>query len=360
MLRRFQALLSLNLVLVIAAIAGMFCLIGCRATANKMTAAADCFESWHSERRAYREIEREERERLREAAATEREAIALSRAACEEKKMEALRDQISQEVDTKLGFNVAQQFTVGQLQIDQAKLKALIEDREKDFNERQKLVDELNEQEDRRYRAALRDYANSQRQAITDEPVCGQQPNTCQETCEPTCCGTPCTCCPTFCCKCKQCKCPPQLVPLQAPPKRQAVRQPILPTEIPLMLPVQLQLEMGNPTIQDSTVRQLPLRNLEQRPTPCCPPPSCNRQPPCGQSVEPNGSPNNAAATEVLYPPRPRPLVPPSERSENQLPVKLPAVTPNTQMPKHDAAYYPETNYPSSPASFTGYPQAFR
>jgi hypothetical protein len=273
------------------------------------------------ERQQYRDIERDTRLSTRQYDAERAQLVALSEQACQERQREALRSQIRDSVQSKVVFDMNHAMQVGQLQVDYDKLQKLVAEREKEFKDRQALVDRLNDEAKRQFESEFEDYSREQLRQQLNDPVCGREAlNEGCDSCEGACrCGKhkkhfgkhkrPCD----------------KLADFPREPLRQAVRQPILPTEIPLMLPVTLELGMQQPTIEDTRVRREPLRDFRPREPlrePCDSPGS----PPCKDNC-----PNPSA--KYRSSPRSTPPVPVADRQQLELrpagPIGPPPRRPN-------------------------------
>lgn len=223
--------------------------------------------------------------------------------------IDARTPQFQSRLTSQLKLEYGQSLDVGQLQVNIDKLKELIQKR------------------DEQHKAALHEWeAETQRAKLTDRP--------------PT--------VPPVCPKCDVCYekgcCPscaaPAPVPLRqnltdadcARPLRsklmddQPTPKPILPTEIPLMLPVNLVMDIGPARISEPEVRHIPLRPSEKRrsqlrecdpkPIAC---PSCAA--PCSSSGECPRCKQNA---DLPTPPAPE-YDPGSERNEDEPEEKAPS-----------------------------------
>ncbi len=274
---------------------------GCSTLVSLLAGATQRMETWQKDRAEFREAEQEtrqefrevEREALkaqREAELQERQLLVASEKACIDSRREALREQFRESVRSKVTFDVDHHLRVGQLQVDADKLKKLLEEKDKEHLERQKFIDELNKEAEAAYREELRTYSREKLRARLQAPVCGREEF--RDKCDCACgtcagkggcddCGKDACSCgkhhkKSHCdeCKkkwhrhhCKHCdKCGgPGREPLQQLPKapvRQEVKQPLLATEIPLMLPVSIELGMEQPKLEGAEVRKQPLVDL--------------------------------------------------------------------------------------------------
>lgn len=218
------------------------------AVATRAHAACDMSDIRHDTRDELAE----EREKARRIAAErevqqarmEAERLRLEMQLCranQEREQERLRSNIRENVESKVSFNVRQGLEVGELEVDQTKLKELLKQREE--------------------------------QPFTDTP---NQPF--KQPC--SCCDKTCGCTPTsvrrHCLHCRHKKCEaekdcggPEALREIA---QQPFRQPLRPTEIPLMLPVRLTFGMQNPRVEETKITSEPFTdtNPPKRCTEAC------------------------------------------------------------------------------------------
>lgn len=155
----------------------------------------------------------------------EREAL-LADARAE---IEANRPEFREELETDLGMKFSQRLNVGQLQVDLKKMEALIDERKQE----QKKLDEDYAQRLKLHReqlAKLRSGENGKENLVAGSEDCSRPAKE-------------------------------KLIikeNLEAPPKLA-----ILPTEIPLMLPVTLNVELQNPSLRQSNIKRTKVPLLE-------------------------------------------------------------------------------------------------
>lgn len=292
---------------------------GCATTAQYMSHWAESADARTKQRAEFRDIEQEARKMALES---ERAA----RMAELEKDRECLQRKTEESVRSKLAFNVDQKFDVGQLQVNQDELERLMDRRKKEHEELSKLTQELNDKARREYIQQLKDNLQSQgappaRAPLVEEEKCGCN----QEVCV---CARPRR--ELFRAPERSCQYPEPLMAAKPPKFREPVKQPILPTEIPLYLPIRLGVSMENPTVQDSRIRRLPLETAQDNPRenfrgPCnkCKHDECT----CGANHQAGvAAPGrNYANTDDLTPPKPLRDAEPTRDAERQEPVKTEA-----------------------------------
>ena len=175
---------------------------------------------------------------------------------------ENLRNQTQESLQSKLSLNFDQSVRVGQLQVNTEQLKALIDQREKDHQALSKFYDEM---EERRRELLLQQNRKKLEEALSrgDAKAAEQALADCSQ--------------PR----------PEALRPAQA--LKQPLQRPILPTEIPLMLPVTLAVGMENASITETRVRRQPQKKpcLREAEKGCqtCPGPGC--APACAPGLAP-------------------------------------------------------------------------
>lgn len=220
------------------------------------------------------EVLKAELEVERKAIREERQLDLAALRAENEKRECQNKSQFEESVRTKIGLDVDHKLELGQLQVNVDELKKLIEQ---------------NDRELRRQEEALR-------QMPPPAPYCCPS------------CGAP---APK--CACQQ----PGMEPLNQSdcagtypfgqqPLRQAQRKPILPTEIPLMLPVRMKMAVQGPRLEESKVRLSPrpgrqsLRSLREK-KPCCPCQQCIQGMPCGVCPPACEAPGRPADSDSLF-----------------------------------------------------------
>jgi len=197
------------------------------------------------------ELLKQEQEAL-EASAAQQRQIAQAEAKRRQMEMEFCRanqealqrqvqSQVRDSVDSKLSFNVNQGLEIGELEVDEAALKKLLDKRAE----------------------ALKRPARVPREAITRGPC-----NSCSEKA----CGCNhglirrlCHLCRHRRCGCRQekdCGGPEALTRLE----REPMVRPLRPTEIPLKLPVRLTFGMQNPQVTETSIRREPILGPPREP----------------------------------------------------------------------------------------------
>ena len=170
---------------------------------------------------------------------------------------EALKTRYDERLHTQLGVEVSQQFQIGQLQVDEKQLKDVLIKREKDHEalmESYTLLEKdrkqrLTQQNLRLARQALENGDTKQAQAYMAQTACGQVPI------------------PPDCAK------PLQEKLMAQEALTQPIKQPLLPTEIPLVIPVTLKMELGGPAMSNLQVKRTPRppnEALKQCKPECC------------------------------------------------------------------------------------------
>jgi hypothetical protein len=148
-------------------------------------------------------------------------------AANRERLQEQLKSNIREEVESKVAFNVRQGLEVGELEVDEEKLRELLKERD--------------QPPPTPPRAPVREKCK-----CCDAP-CGCEPGMIRRHC-PRCCKKPCE-------AEKTCGGPETLALLE----RQPFRQPLRPTEIPMKLPVRLSFGMQQPELEGARIRREPI-----------------------------------------------------------------------------------------------------
>lgn len=155
------------------------------------------------------------------------------------------RSAFKESVRTKLGLSVDQDFELGQPAVDTEELQRLLG--------RQKRTQALQEQ---LHEDAMLDWERAQRQAL----IANHRRTAGLGDAAPLPFGTS----EDYCCMTSpnDCASPPRRSsPLQEAPPPAPVRQAILPSQIPLMIPLRLGVQMQQPEIAESSVRRLPLKS---------------------------------------------------------------------------------------------------
>ncbi|MFN0051503.1 MAG: hypothetical protein ACKV0T_04885 [Planctomycetales bacterium] len=231
-------------------------LSGCAGFAARCTAYAQCKadERAHRQKLLAEQLEalKEDLEAERQAIAAERELeIARERAECEKRTCVA-RNQYDESVRTKLGLDLDQRVKVGQMQVNLPELQRLMAEREQDYAERMRAFNEAK---------------NQQKQAETEAYKSSLMGPCCQCS-EPSCAAPGPNCeAPGHICSCQRCGLPMQqnqnaadcagTRPFREGPQK-PVQEPLLATQLPMMLPVRLEVGVTNSYVNDSRVRRQP------------------------------------------------------------------------------------------------------
>jgi hypothetical protein len=290
-------------------------LCGCTACAQRWAAYQQCKAD---ERLSKQKILAEDLETLKEELEAERRAIQAERElelACDradaEKRACQAKSQYDESVRTKLGLDLDQRVQVGQLQVNMPEMQRLMAERQRDYAERMRTYNQLKAQE--------RQQATQAWKEAQLGPCC-----TCAEpSCDAP--GPDCDAPGVGVCCCQKCglPVPPQDLndcagtrPFREGPKK-PVKQPMLATELPMMLPVQLEVGVTNSYVNQSQVRRVPYASarqaLQAQQQPCgeCPG-CCNGQKcqRCGPAATPScDAPQTAGPKTPITPVvRPRPL----------------------------------------------------
>lgn len=227
-----------------------------------MTSTGCSMERW----RAFHQCRADQAEAKAEALRMETEAL---RSECHSRS-EALRSEYDETLKTQLGLPVGQQIELGQLQVDEQKLMDLLSARKKQQEALKQFYDDYEKKRQEKLQEALKTelaeaLKQNDHQAATDaiNKCCLPKPPTCA-----------------------------QVEKLQDIPPRvpEALKQPLLPTEIPFVLPVTVRMEMGNPTIGPSRVERLRTVPEKLQDEPCCPTKCCPPQQPCTECRDANSA----------------------------------------------------------------------
>ncbi|WLD13491.1 hypothetical protein [Planctellipticum variicoloris] len=298
---------------------------GCASMAARWNAYLECKAEKHVARNEFRQSElealKQELELERAAIRAQREAeLAALKAEREhelaclqadaEKQNCQLRSQYEESVRTQLGLDLDQRITIGQLQVNPEELQQLLEERERDHADRMRVYKQLKEQQ-------ARSQFEQWKQAQLAGPCC---------TCSRPSCDAPEPGCdtPHVAGCCQRCGLPQQPLysndcagtrPFREAPTR-PVQEPLTAAQIPLMLPVTIEVGMTNSRIAQSNVRRLPQRGMSALNAPCQQCEGCRRgngcarQAPLAPSCEVPGSPskNIGQPTQIPVPPVPAPI----------------------------------------------------
>ncbi len=179
-----------------------------------------------------------------------------------EKQRCQVRSQYDESLRTKIGMDLDQRIQVGQLQVNMEEMRRLMEERDRDYTERMR---EYNDQRPQMGNGVTQPYSG---------PWCGCAAPLCAAP------GPDCEAPHRWNC-CQRCGNPtrPQVGgdcagvrPFREAPQK-PIRQPITAMEIPLMVPVRLELGVTNSYLNEAEIRRLPYEQQESRPL----------QAPCGQ-----------------------------------------------------------------------------
>ncbi len=192
-------------------------------------------------------------ERLR----AQQEALEVSTADCRSERLrdsEELRSQYDESLKTQLGIPLSQQLVLGQLQVDEAKLAELLEKRKKDQEALKSFYDKYDQERQQREHLKLQ---NALQEALKNNDHAAAEraiANCCRP--RPTCAGA-------------------EEQQFQ-PTVPEELKQPLLPTEIPFILPVSVRVNMGAAQIGPTRVERLKKPEPEeQKYKPCCPTSPC-------------------------------------------------------------------------------------
>lgn len=252
--------------------------IGCAGTAARLSAYFDCKAATHAARLEARQLRldaiKEENAMELEAIRAEHQAalsalksqrsheLACLRASTEKENC-ALKSQYDESIRTNLGLDLDQRLSVGQVQVNMDELRSLLTERDRLHAEQMEVYNALR---DNQRKAQIEQWKP---QVNGPTCTCAQPPGFLCPS--PTCDAPhPCACC-------QQCGLPmrPQLSsdcagmrPFREGPMK-PIQQPLSPAEIPLMVPVKLELGVTNSYVNDSRVRRMPPAMLPQK-SGCC------------------------------------------------------------------------------------------
>lgn len=223
-------------------------------------------EELNADRKANLACELAEINADRENLRTEQDYRVQALKAESDRRQDESRRQFDESVRTKLGLNLDQRVKVGQLQVDVDKLKQLVESRDKEHQLRMKLYEEARRDEELRQRMAYMQQLRGQQSALHGEP---------NSAAEGSCATTV-----------NDCARPPQQLrdgPLRTSPLQAPLRQPVLSTEVPFMLPVSLEMAVEGDRLGTSEVRRQPLKQACVSTQPCGKCSSCRKKKGCEQ-----------------------------------------------------------------------------
>jgi hypothetical protein len=211
------------------------------ALALAVTGSGCTLDQW----RAYHECRAEK-------LAAKQEALEADVECCRSERLqqqEALTDRYEESLRSQLGLSLDQKLVLGQLQVDEEKLESLLKQRRKQQEALQKIYDEV---EDERQEQMI-EYV---REAVT-EALKDNNPEAAHQVIASCCNPKP------------ECGCA-AVEPITQYKPPEPIEQPLLPTEIPFLIPVSVQVQMENPAIISTHVERI--RKREAIKKPCCPP----------------------------------------------------------------------------------------
>ncbi|NQV23535.1 MAG: hypothetical protein HQ518_04120 [Rhodopirellula sp.] len=148
-----------------------------------------------------------------------------------DRRREAQKQDFDESVRTSLGLQLEQRVKLGQLQVNMEQLAAVLDSREKDFEYRKRIYEEAQREAEMYSRmSALRSMAAQK----SGSGIAAQMAQA-------------------------NCASPPGMAAQRAPTP-QPVRQPLLPTEIPFMVPISLEIGMVDAGLDNSEIRRLPIK----------------------------------------------------------------------------------------------------
>jgi hypothetical protein len=277
--------------------------IGCVTTAARISAYLQCKSEDHLARQQFHQDELEAKkahlEAERRAMLAERQMeLAQRRAECDKRSCQ-MQSQYEESIRTQLGLDLDQRIKVGQIQVNTAELQQLLEERERDHADRMRVYKQLKQQQSQ---AQFQQWKQAQLGEVCCtcvESGCDAPGPTCEAPCAAGC--------------CQRCGLPKQPVfsndcagnrPFREAPTR-PLQEPLTAAQIPMMLPVTIEVGMTNSRIGQSHVRRLPQLGAESLKQPCqCE--GCRRGRSCVKSLPP-------ACEAPVYPSK-------SQQSPHQLP----------------------------------------
>lgn len=193
-----------------------------------MTSTGCSIERW----RAYHECKAQQAQAKSEALRAEAEALRCERL----QESEALQSQYEETLKTQLGLPVGQKIVLGQMQVDEEKLTELLDERKKQKEALKKFYDEYEAKRQEKLQEALKvqlaealEYNNPEAARDAINSCCRPKPPSCAATEGLT----------------------------YQPVVPEALTEPLLPTEIPFMLPITVKMEMGQALIGPTHVERL-------------------------------------------------------------------------------------------------------
>lgn len=153
---------------------------------------------------------------------------------------EAGSTRYDEKLRTQLGLEISQQFELGQLEVDTAQLRQLLDARDK---QHQGMLRAYEQVEGERKQALQDQYLREVRQALTAGDRPRAQALMAQYGCS------------TIAPNCAE---PLLDKALNQEALQQPVQAPLLPTDIPIKIPVRLRIEMGGPRLSQTDVKRIP------------------------------------------------------------------------------------------------------
>jgi hypothetical protein len=162
-----------------------------------------------------------------EARQATQQARIADRQAHRDAEEQRLRAQVVETMEAKMGMKLVQHVQFGQPKIDLQKLKAQIDEVEKDNATMKQIYDDFERRRKERLQLEYEQYARQMLAATSGEAGCQAK-----------------------------IPCPPPMLPARLPP----VERALLPTEIPLEIPAVLSVTFQNPQMEEARVRRYPVK----------------------------------------------------------------------------------------------------
>jgi len=231
---------------------GLVICTGCAHTAALFERAADRAR-FRQERVEEAQAERERNLAIK--AEKRRMELESQHSQCDQN-MEDARRQTADSLRSKVSLDLDQSLRLGQLQVDVTKLKELLAQREKENEEANKLHAEIEKQ----FKARQKDAALAEAKRIIDG-LDRKTENATAACGHPSCCSAGCQNPHCWRHHMKSCEGPSQLNALAQRMPDLPAQRALQPTEIPLMIPVFLDIGFDNPRIEEARVRKVPTLN---------------------------------------------------------------------------------------------------
>jgi hypothetical protein len=264
------------------------CLTGCSSFGERCSMFLQCRADKKAHKKQLRADELQalkmELEAERRALQAEREFEMARRTALADKRSCQFLSQYDESVRTNVGLDLDQRVRIGQMQVNMPELQRLMATREEDYAHQIRAYEALKQHQKQQ---AFQAWEQAQKAPLCAcaQPTCGAHGAGCEL--------------PHHGCQCKKCGLPfvQQEQPFMAAcartqPFRQApakpIQQPLLATEIPFMLPVNLEVGVAGAYLGESQVRRLPYHTAEsylKQPCGKCKP--CQVGQPCPSCVPP-------------------------------------------------------------------------